>query len=58
MKNRRVMDGKSGYWNIKGWGHSVAFSRVNYLPFMLFAAGCFQKLVAPLRHHCGKGRFL
>jgi hypothetical protein len=57
MKSRRLLGEKSGYWNIKGWGHAVAFSGVNYLPFMLFAAGYFQKLVAPLRHHSGKERF-
>ena len=31
MKSRRVLGEKSGYWNIKGWGHCVVFFCVNYL---------------------------
>jgi hypothetical protein len=47
MKCKRIIGEKPGYWNIKGWGHSVAFFRVNCLRFMRFAAGYFKKLVAP-----------
>jgi hypothetical protein len=48
---------KAGYWNIKGWGHFVAFVSVNYLSFRLFGEGYFEQIVAPLRHHSRKGRF-
>jgi hypothetical protein len=43
--------GKAGYWNIKGWGHFVAFVCVNCLSFRFFEGGYFEQLVAPLRDH-------
>ena len=51
MKCRRVIDERHRYWNIKGWGHFVAFVRVNCFFFRLFGGGYFERLVAPLRHH-------
>jgi hypothetical protein len=50
MKCRRVVMERDRYWNIKGWGHFVAFVCVNFLSFRPLGGGYFEQLVAPLRH--------
>ena len=37
MQCRRIILERPGYWNIKGWGHFVADSRLNRLHFLRFA---------------------
>jgi hypothetical protein len=34
MQCRRVIRERHGYWNIKGWGHFVAFFRLNCFYFL------------------------
>ena len=48
MQCRGIIGERDGYWNIKGWGHFVADSRLNCLHFLRFAWYHFEQKVVPL----------
>src|SRR5258708_32192665 len=50
MKCMWIVCERPGYWNIKGWGHFVADSRLNCLHFLRFAWYHFAQIVVPLRY--------
>ena len=50
MQCRGIIGERDGYWNIKGRGHFVADSRLNWLPFLRFAWYHFEQKVVPLRY--------
>ena len=50
MKCRRIISGKNRYWNIKGWGHFVAWNCGKCLTFYLIGAGHLPRNAAPLRY--------
>jgi len=48
MKCRRVISERHRYWNIKGWGHFVAFLWLKRFRFLRFAWHHFEANVVPL----------
>jgi hypothetical protein len=52
----QIIGESNRYWNIKGWGHFVADSRLNCLHFLRFAWYHFEQKVVPLRYRL-KGVF-
>jgi hypothetical protein len=48
MQCRRVIGERDGYWNIKGWGHCVAFFCLNCRYFLRFAWYHFGQKVVPV----------
>ncbi len=50
MQSRRIIGERDGYWNIKGWGHFVADSRLNCLHFLRFVWYHFGQKAVPLRY--------
>ncbi len=51
MQCRRIIGERHRYWNIKGWGHFVAFFQLNYLHFLLFAWYHIEQKVVPPWYH-------
>lgn len=47
MKYRWVIGERHGYWNIKGWGHFVAYFRFNFLHFLRFGWYHFEQTLVP-----------
>jgi hypothetical protein len=50
MKWMWIVCKRHGYWNIKGWGHFVAFFWRNRFNFLRFAWYHFAQTVVPLRY--------
>jgi hypothetical protein len=50
MKCMWIVCERHGYWNIKGWGHFVAFVWLNYFRVLRFAWYQFGRKVVPLWH--------
>ena len=50
MQSRWIIGERDGYWNIKGWGHFVADSRLNCLHFLRFAWYHFEQKAVPVRY--------
>jgi hypothetical protein len=48
MQYSWIIGERHGYWNIKGWGHFVAFLWLNCLYFLRFAWYHFEQTVVPL----------
>jgi len=48
MECSRIVVEAPGYWNIKGWGHFVAFFWLNYFYFLRFAWYHLEQKVVPL----------
>ena len=48
MKYRWIIGERHGYWNIKGWGHFVAFLWLKRFRFLRFDWHHFEATVVPL----------
>jgi hypothetical protein len=48
MKYDWIFGERRGDWNIKGWGHFVAYSWLNLLHFLRFGWYHFEQTVVPL----------
>ena len=48
MGCRRIIGERHRYWNIKGWGHCVAFFWLNCCYFLRFAWYHFGQTVVPV----------
>ena len=51
MKCGQIIDGRLGYWNIKGCSHFVVSFWLNYLFFLRYERYHFEQIVVPLRYH-------